>query len=260
MTIKRPAILLSFDVEEFDIPCEYGCEVSEAEQMRIGGEGFRRVLDLLAGSGIPTTLFCTAHFAAAHTKLMEEAAKAHEIASHGFYHSRFELEHLASSRRVLGEISGQRISGFRPARFRKVPSAAVRDAGFEYHSSENPIWLPGRYNGWARPRTVYEEDRLVQIPISASPWIRFPLFWLAAKNVPEGVFRAVAKWTLKKDGYLNLFFHPWELCDLTDYPLPGLVKRVSGAGMQEWLKRQIVWLGEQGSFETLGSFQGRFRG
>jgi hypothetical protein len=37
--MSRPVILLTFDVEEFDMPLEYGQRIGEAEQMRVGHEG-----------------------------------------------------------------------------------------------------------------------------------------------------------------------------------------------------------------------------
>ena len=79
----RPEVLLSFDVEEFDAPLEYGGWIPETEQDAVSVAGLRLVLALLAELGIRTTLFCTASFAERQAGLIREAAHRHEIASPG---------------------------------------------------------------------------------------------------------------------------------------------------------------------------------
>ncbi|GAB4247679.1 MAG: polysaccharide deacetylase family protein [Candidatus Methylacidiphilales bacterium] len=259
MDRERPRVLLSFDVEEFDIPAEFGRMIGDDDQVAVGAKGLERVLMVLERTGVVATLFCTVRFAQACPELIRNAVQRHELGSHGWQHDRLNVEDLMRSREALEHQFGVPVLGFRPARFQPVPAKAVRSAGYQYHSSENPIWLPGRYNHWNKPRTVYRQDGLVQIPISASPVLRFPLFWLAAKNYPEGIFRALTQWTLRRDGYVNLFFHPWELCEVGDWGLPFLVRARDGMKMSQWLERQIRWLQECAEFETLGAFAARYR-
>ncbi|MFQ3670755.1 MAG: polysaccharide deacetylase family protein, partial [Verrucomicrobiia bacterium] len=210
--------------------------------------------EVLEERGVVATLFCTVRFATAWSDLIRAAVVRHELGSHGWAHGRLEEGDVRRSREALEERFGVAVEGFRPARFQAVRTEVVREAGYRYQSSENPIWLPGRYNMLGRPRTVYREGGVVQVPISASPGLRLPLFWLAAKNYPESVFRAVAGWTLRRDGYLNLFFHPWEMCDVGRWRLPWVVGRRGGRPMARWLRRQIEWLKERAVFETLGGF------
>ena len=40
-------ILLSFDVEEFDLPREHGAEISLKKGIKVSVEGLRRILDIL---------------------------------------------------------------------------------------------------------------------------------------------------------------------------------------------------------------------
>ncbi len=106
----------------------------------------------------------------------------------------------------LERLSGLPVTGFRRARFGAFDRRALRPAGYAYDSSDNPIWLPGRYNNWGKPRTAYKAaDGLAVLPVSASPLVRYPLFWLSFKHTPPALFRAVSRWTLARDGYLNLF-------------------------------------------------------
>jgi peptidoglycan/xylan/chitin deacetylase (PgdA/CDA1 family) len=63
--MKHPerSILLSFDVEEFDMPLEYGHNISLETQMQTGKKGLDAVEMFLQKENIPVTLFTTAHFA-----------------------------------------------------------------------------------------------------------------------------------------------------------------------------------------------------
>lgn len=87
--------------------------------------------------------------------------EGHEVASHGYYHSDFKVEHLTQSKLALENISGTEVTGFRMARMMPVDEAEIAKAGYEYNSSINPTWLPGRYNNFDKPRTwFYDHDVL----------------------------------------------------------------------------------------------------
>ena len=69
------------------------------------------------------------------------------------------------------------------------------------------------------------------MPASVTPLLRLPLFWLSFKNLPGWLIRPASAWTLRADGYLVLYFHPWEFADLSPYPLPRYVRRVHGVSL-----------------------------
>ena len=56
-------ILLSFDIEEFDVPREHGVDYSLEEGMNVSVEGTNIILDVLKRNDVRATLFCTANFA-----------------------------------------------------------------------------------------------------------------------------------------------------------------------------------------------------
>jgi len=58
-----PGLLLSLDVGEFYPPREHGGHIGESDQMSVGAEGTRWLIDLMASCNVLSTLFCTAHFA-----------------------------------------------------------------------------------------------------------------------------------------------------------------------------------------------------
>ena len=51
-------VLLSFDVEDFDLPSEYGLPISPEEGIGVTSEGLIGLLDLLRKSGYRSDLFC----------------------------------------------------------------------------------------------------------------------------------------------------------------------------------------------------------
>jgi peptidoglycan/xylan/chitin deacetylase (PgdA/CDA1 family) len=250
----KPFILLSFDVEEFDLPLEYGLSISPEEQMRIGKNGLDAIQPILTDSEITTTLFTTANFAIHHSNDIRSLAKKHEIGSHTFFHSNFQLDHLQLSKEKLEDISGTKVSGLRMPRMRKVPINEVKNAGYEYDSSVNPTYIPGRYNNLHLPRTMYEDEGVSIIPISVSPWVRFPLFWLSFKNLPYQLFKMLALQTLKKDGYLCIYFHPWEFTNIENFGIPGFTKKFNGKPLLDRLVRLLSDLKKEGSFITMNDF------
>jgi hypothetical protein len=262
----RGRVLLSFDAEEFDLPCERGAAIRPDEQMRVGIEGFERTLALLdrladeLGTPLPTTFFCTAVFAAACPGLVRRAVeRGHEIASHGWSHSAFELADLRRSREAIEQVSGRAVVGFRRARLAETDRGAIEAAGYWYNSSENPTWLPGRYNRFFKPRLPYFTGGLLNIPASCTPVVRFPLFWLSFKACPLWATKLAAKSVLLADPGLALYFHPWELCDLSGYDVPGYVKACDGAKMTGKLERYIRWLARQGRFSTYADLAAQIR-
>ena len=54
------SILLSFDIEEFDLPTEFGVEISRDDMFSIAGEGTRRILRIVNEAGARVTFFVTA--------------------------------------------------------------------------------------------------------------------------------------------------------------------------------------------------------
>ena len=251
---KTPSILLTFDIEEFDLPLEYGIGISADEQMKLGKDGLDIIENILSCNSITSTLFTTANFALRFPSKIRDLGQKHEIASHTFYHSSYHDRDLKNSREVLEDITTKKVFGLRIPRMKITEMALIKQAGYIYDSSVNPTWIPGRYNNLNKSRKLYTENGITEVPASVSPNLRIPLFWLAFKNFPYVYFKRIALQCLKKDGYLSLYFHPWEFTDLTSYALPAFIKRKSGIELLEKLKRLITDLKKEGEFITINSF------
>lgn len=239
-------VLLSFDIEEFDMPFEYGKDISFADQISISRTGTIAILDLLDKHQVKATFFCTVTFAENIPDLIERITKSgHELASHGYYHSDFKPEHLLQSKLKLQELSGKEITGYRMARMMPVDEKEIEKAGYTYNTSINPTYLPGRYNNFNISRTFFTKQNVLQIPASVSPLVRFPLFWLSFHNLPLGVYKFLAGWTYQKDRYLNIYFHPWEFTDLTDverFGFPAYIRKNTGEKMIKRMNGLITWM------------------
>lgn len=243
------------------MPFEYGKDISFEDQIAISINGTNHILDILNANQVKATFFSTVIFAQNAPEIIQRIINdGHELASHGYYHSNFETSHLLTSKVALEEHSGKEIKGFRMARMKPVDENEITRAGYIYNSSINPTWLPGRYNNLSKPRTIYKEAGNWQIPASVSPILRFPLFWLSFHNLPLGIYKWLAEKTHKKDGYLNIYFHPWEFTELGDqerFGFPGYVSKNSGGKMINRMSSFIASLKKSGySFHTLSEFIG----
>jgi peptidoglycan/xylan/chitin deacetylase (PgdA/CDA1 family) len=235
-TREMKPILITIDVEECDIPLEYGFSIPLEEQLAISREGLAYFMQLMEEAGVPVTIL----------------NPMHELASHGYFHGHFEAsKDLKNSKDLLEKLSGKSVTGFRMARMQYVDESEILKAGYAYHSSLNPTWIPGRYDHRDKPTKPFFEKGLWNVPASVSPWLRIPLFWLAYKNFPLWIYTLLAKRTLRKQGFLNIYFHPWEFADLSKYPLPIHVKRGHNGPLRNKLRSFLQQMKGEGKFTTM---------
>jgi peptidoglycan/xylan/chitin deacetylase (PgdA/CDA1 family) len=252
-------VLLSFDIEEFDMPLEYKGDIPFEEQLSISRKGLQEILILLKKHQAKATFFSTVVFAENNKDLIEQLlSEGHELASHTWFHSEFKIEDLKKSREKLIELFNTKIIGLRMPRMMKIDEKEVEKAGYSYNSSVNPTFLPGRYNNLKVSRTYFKEGEVLQVPASVSPNFRIPLFWLSFHNFPLNFYKKLAKDVLKKDGYLNIYFHPWEFAEIKnpDFKLPGFTIKNSGYKMIERFDEFLKFLNQKRyQFGTFQEFQ-----
>ena len=205
-TLIDPVATLSVDLDPVDRHLlGYGHDASDPDPS-VYEVALPRLLGLLAREEIPATFFVVARDA----RTQKDACRAildagHEIASHSMTHPvgltrlpREALwEELSGSRRELEQATGQGIRGFRAPNFdldERVVETLI-EAGYDYDASgyPTPLLLPARLvlaRKSRKPRPVlamtrlplsYDRaphafDRLVEFPVSVSPWIRMPLY------------------------------------------------------------------------------------
>jgi Polysaccharide deacetylase len=235
-------ILLTFDLEEFDLPLEFNISIDRETQLEVSTTGLQNLLTVLRHQNIQATFFTTAYYAENNPALIRQlVSEGHEIASHLYYHSEYKTEHLLQSKQTLESITRQQITGIRIPRLKQFSCQAIRDAGYLYDSSLNPTYLPGRYNHLTKPRKLFRdaESSLFIVPMSVSPLLRIPLFWLSFKNMYLSAYMHLCNRILNRDHCLHLYFHPWEFTELDQFKLPWYIQRRSGKEMADRLDHFI---------------------
>jgi len=198
-----------------------------------------RLLALLAEAGVRATFFCLGWAAERHPWLVRRiASQGHEIASHGYSHRPlWELEpdsfrqEVRRSKRLLEDISGQEVIGYRAPTFSVVHQtlwalSVLAEEGYRYDSSIFPV-RHDRYGIPRAPRFIHRRDGLWEIPPAT---VR-----LLGTNVPVaggGYLRLLPfgflRWALRRinrrEGHpFVLYVHPWELDpDQPRLPVGGL--------------------------------------
>lgn len=188
-----------------------------------------RILAILDARGVHATFFVLGWIAERHPELVRRiAAGGHEVASHGYAHTRITQQTPAEFRddvvhakRLLEDVVGEAVLGYRAPSYSVGPSTLwaldiLNEAGYRYSSSIFPIrhdlyGMPHapRFPFYPRPAGILE------VPVTT---VR-----LGGQKLPcggGGYFRllpyATFKWALRRvnggDRRPGVFyFHPWEI-------------------------------------------------
>jgi len=267
--------LLSFDVEEYfqvEAAARSGLSADEwdAWPKRLP-QAVDRVLALLAEHGAAATFFVLGWVARHEPDVVRRIADAgHEVASHGMAHRMLQAlgrdafrEDLLQSRRLLQDLAGQPVIGYRAPTFSITRGTAwaidvLAEGGYRYDSSVFPIrhdrygvpdapptphWAEGPGGG-----TILEIPPLTlrlagaNWPVGGGGYLR-----LLPKRLPA---RALA--SADRNGFPGMIYlHPWEL-DPDQPVLP--MSRVSRFRHRVGLRRaegKLRWLLQRFRFASV---------
>lgn len=247
-------VLLSFDVEEFDLPREHGGEISLEEGVKVSSDGLMKILELLKRCEVKATFFVTGNFARLRPDLVRAILDdGHEVGCHGVDHFNPLASDVHESKKIIEKVVGVKVFGYRQPRMFKIDYAELKRSGFLYDSSVNPAWVPGRYNHRDVPRKAFLRDGVYEVPVSVATKIRVPLFWLALHLFPVRIYLSGVFETIKKTGYFATYFHPWEFSELIrGYgAVPSYIKLNSGEKMIARLEKVILKLKKR-NFDFVG--------
>ena len=204
--MKSGKVLLSFDVEEFDLPREHGTEISLENGIKVSKSGLLKILKILEKQNVVATFFCTANFVKAEPELIKKiASTGHEIAGHGVDHFMPKQDDVKVSKKTIEKELGIRIVGYRQPRMQAINYKVMKELGYVYDSSVNPAFIPGRYNHLDIPRKPYVRNDVLEIPTSVATVFRVPLFWLALHLFPQKLYFGLVKMSLRKTGYFATY-------------------------------------------------------
>lgn len=230
------SILLTFDIEDWfqvenfkeNIPFESWPTREQRVQTNTS-----LLLDLLDGASanVKATFFILGWVAERYPDIVKEiASRGHEIASHGYNHElcyqqpiKNLFEDLATSKKLLEDLTGKEIHGYRAPSFSITDDAlkVVQDCGYTYDSSYNSFSQHGRYGQITLPakdkklKSCYQlSNAFYEIPVSnlqlygrVIPWGGGGYFRL----LPSIIHKAGVKRILKDTGNYTFYLHPWEI-------------------------------------------------
>jgi polysaccharide deacetylase family protein (PEP-CTERM system associated) len=225
--------LFSVDVEEHFQANLFDRVLSRAEwdgQPSRVEANTERLLDLLDRHGSTATFFTLGWVAERRPALIRRiVAQGHELASHTWWHrkvsrdSRPEFrEDVRRSKRLLEDLSGTPVLGFRAPSFSIVPGTewafdVLLEEGYRWDSSLFPIRRPD-YGYPAAPAVPHRLSRpqgsLLEFPMATVRIFgqRFPAAGGAyLRHFPLGLIRRAAR-DGERSGAPGMFYiHPWEL-------------------------------------------------
>ena len=171
-------------------------------------KGLPLLLDLLSKHGVPATFFVTGQAAEKFPKLISRVSREHEVGCHGYEHERFDklgakeqLRRIELATKILAEVTGQKILGFRAPNFRPSTHtfAALKRVGYLYDAS----------NAYYRIGPDPTRFGLVEI---RNTW---PSSFL---RLPPGFSTRVLRLCLAALPLTVLDYHPWEFVKVTGVP------------------------------------------
>jgi|WetSurMetagenome_2_1015567.scaffolds.fasta_scaffold87091_2 polysaccharide deacetylase family protein (PEP-CTERM system associated) len=228
---------------------------------------FGILLDMLAAADVRATCFFLGWIARRYPELVKSAqAAGHDIASHGFGHRLIyemtEMEFLDDavfSRKILEDISGQSVAGFRAAGFSLTERTpwffdTLARAGYAYDSSLFPAARAhgGLRNGQIEPHFIATgHGNIMECPISVAQVMGKRLSCFGGgylRLYPYSVIHTMAKRVLKENRPVIFYLHPRDIDpDQPRLPL-GLSRRFKSyvnlrmtAAKVEKLLRQFEW-------------------
>ncbi len=259
----KGTIFLTFDLEEFDLPLEYGVK-EENQLFDIPEEGLEKVLEITSKHEVACTFFATNVFAEKNPSIIRRLIESgHEIGSHGFNHSHNystipseeSIQILNESRRGLKEICGCEVPGFRAPRMQPPRMHVLASAGFKYDSSLHPTYVPGRYNNLGKNCDIEKIGGIIEVPISVIPYLRLPYSWIWFRNLGLTYAKIATRSTLAARDFANIYFHPWEFVNLTKRDIPKIIKRNTGEKMIENFRNYVNWCLQHGfEFKTISDY------
>jgi len=225
------------------------------------------ILDQFARAGVHGTFFTLGWIARRHPAMVRRiVAAGHELASHGWDHTRADTQDPAAfradvgqSRRVLEDIAGVRVAGYRAATFSIGPAnlwafGVLAEEGYLYSSSINPI-RHDLYGMPDAPRTPFRPDD--------GPLWEFPMTTLRAvgrnwpcagggyfRLLPASLHRHGLRFVNRREQAPGIFYlHPWEIDpDQPRAPGCGWKSRIRHytnlsrmSGRMERLLRDFAW-------------------
>jgi len=223
--------IFSIDVEDWyhilDLPTTPEIAQWDSLPPRVEGN-FAKLLAILEEGKAKATCFFLGWIAQKYPHLVREAARqGHEIASHGYKHrlayemtSQEFLEDAVRSKKVIEEICGQPVWGYRASGFSLTKDTPwffdrLIEAGYRYDSSLFPA--PRGHGGLANGRYApyrLESADFVEFPASVERVLGRPVCYFGGgylRLFPYSVIRTMTRRVLRQERPVIFYVHPREI-------------------------------------------------
>ena len=223
-----------------------------------------RLLELLELSGTRATFFTLGWVAERRAELIRRIARlGHELASHTWWHRKVSAgtaaefrEEVRRSKRILEDLSGTPVRGFRAPSFSIVPGTewafdVLIEEGYTFDSSLFPIRWPGYgYPGApVLPHTITRPaGSLLELPMATMSLFGFRMPAAGGgylRQFPLGLIRRAFR-DLERAGQPGMFYiHPWEIDpDQPRLSVGWVTRRRHYGGLHRTMDRLKVLLAE----------------
>lgn len=224
--------IFSVDVEDWfhilDIPSAPALPQWAAMPSRVEAN-FYRLLDMFSQADAQVTCFFLGWIGERFPHLVKAAVnRGHEIASHGYAHRLvYEMtrqqfyEDASHSRKLLEDISGTRVLGYRSAGFSLTERTpwffdALAEAGYYYDSSVFPARRGHGGMGGAQrtPHIVGNQAKLLEFPMTVVDLGRVPMCFFGGgylRLFPYWLVRSMARKALRQGCQVVFYVHPREI-------------------------------------------------
>jgi len=230
--MKATSKIFTVDIEEYFHADNLACSLKEENIKNLPDRidiGLNKLLGLLEKSGNRATFFVLGCLAEKHKDLIKEIdSHGHEIASHGYTHLSLHkhtplsfAQDLAKSLKVLSDIAGRRIIGYRAPNF-SLPQGfswffeALKKEGIIYDSSIScSLFRACPADEFLNKRGYFEiGSGILEFPLSfikigpfktplGGGYFRFYPYWLIRRGLSADAHSGAAP---------EIFYiHPWEL-------------------------------------------------
>ena len=193
-------------------------------------QSIEKLLAALERSGTRGTFFVLGWLAQHRPEVVRAIAGAgHELACHGFWHQRVTTlsreafrQDVRSSKRVLEDLVGSRVLGYRAPNFSIVPGCewafdVLLEEGYQYDSSLFPIRRPGY--GYAsalrRPHIIERPaGRIAEFPLATTNILSYPVPAAGGgylRQLPLSLIRRAFREATERGEPATFYIHPWEI-------------------------------------------------
>lgn len=242
--------VITIDYEDWFTTSHYQSVVNDTNKKYLLEKPTLKLLDLLEKYQVKATFFVLGQIARDCPKLIKKIHEnGHEIASHGYSHTPIHelsrenfIHELRETNKILEDITQEKIKGFRAPFFSIDHTSSwvidiLKEENFIYDSSIFPMKTP-RYGIQNAPSLPYyigsdeislpsENKQLIEFPISIYKrnGIKIPCSGGIYGRFLPARFMNYFFTQIQQQGYVNLYFHPWELFNKKDLtPYPGMLK------------------------------------